>query len=635
MLYLEHRDRQKQFSLDDAIHPSAYHGIESRKNRGIRTMVKKSQVLLSIVIVILLVGVTGASAFAGTQTSDGFPSEQSVISFSIGSSDRSPIRQPAEFEPMQGALIRYSSGEGFGISYDIINEMAEDVNVVTIVASISEENTVLSQFSSHGIDLDHCSFLIAPTNSMWTRDYGPWFIFNQDNQQGIVDFTYNRPRPNDDAIPGMYAANQSIPLTFMNLEHTGGNYMTDGQGIAISTTLVWEENQGYTHEQINQMLEDYCGITTYHVVADVNGEYIKHVDCWGKYLSPDTIMIREVPPSHPQYDEIEAAVDYFESQPSCYGTPYHVVRVYTPNNEPYTNSLILNNKVLIPITGSQWDDDAILSYQQAMPGYEVLGFTGSWYSTDALHCRVMGITDRYMLYIEHTPLSGNQESETGYEISARIYPYSGENLIAGSTGVYWSIDHENWNFVQLQPLGDDYYHAVIPSQQNGTSVYYYIHAEDASGRAENHPYIGEAGAHVFTAIGEVPQNNAPAQPQRPSGQVDGKVGTMYLYSTQTTDADGDQVYYLWDWGDGNFSEWLGPFASGAGASTQHAWASKGTYLVRVKAKDVVGAESNWSEPLSISMPCGVSLIGFFQGRLSQWLSQVLLFFRELVQTLLK
>ena len=39
-----------------------------------------------------------------------------------------------------------------------------------------------------------------------------------------------------------------------------------------------------------------------------------------------------------------------------------------------------------------------------MPGYEVLGFTGSWESTDALHCRAMGVGDRGMLYVWSVPL---------------------------------------------------------------------------------------------------------------------------------------------------------------------------------------------------------------------------------------
>jgi hypothetical protein len=65
--------------------------------------------------------------------------------------------------------------------------------------------------------------------------------------------------------------------------------------------------------------------------------------------------------------------------------------VYTPSDQPYTNSLILNNKVFVPISNSSWDDDAIESYQAAMPDHEILGFTGSWVSTDALHCRAKGI----------------------------------------------------------------------------------------------------------------------------------------------------------------------------------------------------------------------------------------------------
>jgi len=579
---------------------------------------KKNQLLLSIVIIGLLLLPTGVSAITNE------------YSYSVSISSYASIRQPAEFEPMQGVLIRYP----FGISYQIIKEMAEDVNVVTIVSSVSQQNTVISQYQSNGINLNHCSFLIAPTDSYWTRDYGPWFIFNNDNAQGIVDFTYNRPRPNDDQIPLVYANNQSISYYFMSLVHTGGNYMTDGQGISISTDLVWSENSGLSHAQINQLMNDSLGIRTYHVVADVNGAgSIKHIDCWAKYLAPDTILIREVPPSHSQYNMIEAAVDYFESQVSCYGTPYQVVRVYTPNNEPYTNSLILNNKVLVPVTGSSLDDEAIASYQAAMPGYEVLGFTGSWVSSDALHCRAMGITDRYMLYIEHTPLTGNQTNQTGYDIQAKIHPYSGQNIIAGSTGTYWRANNGSWNFIQMQSLGNDYYHAVIPAQQNGTIVSYYLHAEDGSGRAEDHPYIGAADAYIFTARGDIQQNTPPEQPQRPSGKTSGTPGSTYLYSTVTTDVDGDQVFYLWDWGDGNFSDWLGPFASGTNANVQYSWPLKGTYSIQVKAKDTNGAESNWSDPLSVTMPRNSASLVFFFERLEQRFPLVFLLVHELFNRL--
>jgi PKD repeat protein len=102
---------------------------------------------------------------------------------------------------------------------------------------------------------------------------------------------------------------------------------------------------------------------------------------------------------------------------------------------------------------------------------------------------------------------------------------------------------------------------------------------------------------------EEPQENlAPNKPSQPSGQLYGKSGLEYLYSTTTTDPDGDQVFYLWDWGDGNNSGWTRLYNSGVTASMSHAWTTKGTYSVKVKAKDINGAESNWSDPLPISMP---------------------------------
>ena len=89
---------------------------------------------------------------------------------------------------------------------------------------------------------------------------------------------------------------------------------------------------------------------------------------------------------------------------SPWGVPYNVIRIYCPYGTAYTNSIILNDKVLVPIFNSSYDDVALDTYRDAMPGYEVIGFTGSWYDNDAIHCRTMGVPDRYHLQVEHVPL---------------------------------------------------------------------------------------------------------------------------------------------------------------------------------------------------------------------------------------
>jgi hypothetical protein len=59
---------------------------------------------------------------------------------------------------------------------------------------------------------------------------------------------------------------------------------------------------------------------------------------------------------------------------------------------------------------------------------------------------------------------------------------------------------------------------------------------------------------------------------------------------------------MWDWGDGTLSGWLGSYESGSACEVAYTWEAQGDYSIRVKAKDIYDLESDWSDPLSISMP---------------------------------
>lgn len=95
---------------------------------------------------------------------------------------------------------------------------------------------------------------------------------------------------------------------------------------------------------------------------------------------------------------------------------------------------------------------------------------------------------------------------------------------------------------------------------------------------------------------------APNKPEKPSGPKNGKINTEYNYSTHTEDLEGDNIFYLFDWGDGSNSGWIGPFESGETATSIHIWTEKGSYNIKVKAKDTNNLESLWSESLHFSTP---------------------------------
>jgi len=129
----------------------------------------------------------------------------------------------------------------------------------------------------------------------------------------------------------------------------------------------------------------------------------------------------------------------------------------------------------------------------------------------------------------------------------------------------------------------------------------------ANGKNTNHAYSSAGSYTVKLTVSDrfgvsktseqtiniVPNQN-PGKPSSLSGETRGKVGTSYTYTcSSVTDPDGDTVTYVWNFG-GDNEETSSP-------SNSHTWSEKGSYTVKVKARDSYGGESGWTE-LSVRMP---------------------------------
>jgi hypothetical protein len=93
-------------------------------------------------------------------------------------------------------------------------------------------------------------------------------------------------------------------------------------------------------------------------------------------------------------------------------------------------------------------------------------------------------------------------------------------------------------------------------------------------------------------------SNTPMTPTI-EGPTTGIKGDVYNYSFNTTDPNEDDVNYIVEWGDDQES--IGPYPSGESITVNHTWSKRGTFYLRVKAKDSSGLESGWSE-FRISIP---------------------------------
>ena len=61
------------------------------------------------------------------------------------------------------------------------------------------------------------------------------------------------------------------------------------------------------------------------------------------------------------------------------------------------------------------------------------------------------------------------------------------------------------------------------------------------------------------------------------------------------------MFFILDWGDESNEETIGPYPSNQVIKVSHNWTEDGVYIVRVKARDLDGAESEWNL-ISITMP---------------------------------
>jgi hypothetical protein len=299
---------------------------------------------------------------------------------------------------------------------------------------------------------------------------------------------------------------QDLPLYW-----TGGNFMTDGYGMGFSTELMVNENN-MSEDQFINIIEDYLNIHSYHIFDNPNESSIQHIDCMAKLVNPETIIIKQVSESSPEYECIEDFANSFNEVNTFYGRPFEIHRIYCPeiNGGPweinsvaaYTNSLILNNKVLVPQYGILEDVQALSVYQNAMPGYEIIGFDDTfsdpWFGEDALHCRTMGIFDPNMMHISHKSIRTEEilDNNSIY-VSAEIIDY--ENSSIESVILNWKYSYEDgpFNQLNLDIESSNIYTGAFPNLNSNSLIEYFITATNLLGKTISHP---NAGWHIFSTL---------------------------------------------------------------------------------------------------------------------------------------
>ena len=195
-------------------------------------------------------------------------------------------------------------------------------------------------------------FIFTETYSHWTRDHGPQFLIGE-NYWKVINQQFNgypeesgcdenlvvqaenkmpespfsidlRGWEEDDDTNIDFANHMNWDNQNLSLYFTGGNFMTDGYGMGFSTQLMVNEN-GLSNSEFEQIVRDQLYLFDYHILDNPNVLSIQHIDCLAKLVGPETIIIKQVSESNPEYDCIEDFAQSFYDLNTFYGRPLRFI----------------------------------------------------------------------------------------------------------------------------------------------------------------------------------------------------------------------------------------------------------------------------------------------------------------------
>lgn len=434
-----------------------------------------------------------------------------------------PVRVMAEWEEVQAIVITWT---GYPVVLaEIVRHAKKECRVIILTNNTANTRNYLA---ARDIDDENVTFLNAPFNTVWVRDYGANAVYLNDVDSLIlVDWIYNRPRPNDDLSPGHVADLLGLPLFVTgqapsDLVNTGGNFMSDGLGNGFASYLVMDENKAgnsfgvtaKTEEVIDSIMLAFMGISSYIKMPNLPFDGIHHIDMHMKLLDEETLLIGEYPEGISDGPQIEANLQYVLSQfKSAFGTDFKVIRIQMPpdgnNRYPngggryrtYTNSLIVNKTVLVPVYEEKYDTTALRIYREAMPGYSIIGIDCNDIirASGAIHCitKEIGVADP--LLIIHQPLRDQPEGGDELVFRAKIRHRTG----ISSAYLHYTNDISEGYQSAAMTLVDPDNHifevdlASYEGKRDGSPIYYYIAASANNGKTITRPMPGPQGPWKF------------------------------------------------------------------------------------------------------------------------------------------
>jgi len=292
------------------------------------------------------------------------------------------VELPGDFEPHQAIVL--PGGWLAREAPDVLAQIARHTKpglLVLLVDSPGQRAAVRRTLGEHGVVAEGLRFATVPTDTGWVRDYGPIFLRDAAGGLRAVDAAYDRPqRDRDETAPRPIAERFKATTTATPLRWHGGNLLSNGRGLVVTTTQAINANIecGHQLDTVTDFLRDRCGVERLVVLEHLVGEPTGHVDMFACFTSADTIVVGRVDASVDP--ENAAMLDRNAARLAAVRTAdgkLNVVRMAMPSGgdgmwRSFTNIVFANGTLLVP----SYPDVAPAAGEKALALYRRL--LGDW-----------------------------------------------------------------------------------------------------------------------------------------------------------------------------------------------------------------------------------------------------------------
>lgn len=288
-------------------------------------------------------------------------------------------------------------------------------NLILVAYDEAHQQKIETVLSKHSINQNNIIFLVIATNDTWVRDFGPIYV-EANYTKKMLNFTF-------DAWGGKYShtldnefnqvfkqkINGHTSCLDIDFVLEGGNLEINDQSILLSASSCFKREtikKTINIENIESKFNAWFGcnkilwINDVQIIGDDTGG---HIDTLVRFCKNDVIAYsaqgHHTDSNNECLQHLEHQVKFFKKSESCIAeivplpSPAPIFKAHKQLPATYTNFLITNKYVFVPVFNDKQDNFALRIIDDLFPSREIIDIESKTLIQQygGIHCATMQI----------------------------------------------------------------------------------------------------------------------------------------------------------------------------------------------------------------------------------------------------